>query len=95
MEARARCQLRGPALSIRRSGRAPRSTAQAAATCAATTAPVFAPNTKVGNAVGPYTLVPAYKGKAIKLQKGQLLQVVNTHGQQVRIKARSMLSTPF
>jgi uncharacterized protein YcgI (DUF1989 family) len=32
-------------------------------------------------------VVPAYKGAAVRVKKGELLKVVNTHGQQVRAPA--------
>ena len=38
--------------------------------------------------VGPLLRVPAYKGLAVKLENGQSLKVINTHGQQVRGQRR-------
>ena len=39
--------------------------------------------------------VPAGKGLAVKLMKGQLVRVVNTHGQQARASARSSPCAPL
>ena len=39
--------------------------------------------TRLGAPVGGLNLVPAYKGLAVPLLKGQTLKVINTHGQQV------------
>ena len=39
-------------------------------------------------APGELLRVPAYKGAAVKVKKGELLKVINTHGQQARARRR-------
>ena len=56
-------------------------------------AAVASPQTPVGKPAGSLVMVPAYKGGAVKLAKGQFLQVVNTHGQQALAPKQLFLLT--
>jgi len=65
-------------------GPVPRGRAHAARTFAAAAAPP-----KLGTAVTDLLTVPACKGLAVKVAKGQMIKVINTYGAQVRSGART------